>query len=175
MMTIFIIIFTICYFHHITSECPHFVIWHVCFSMLKFKCTVFHILSFWNVWGYDRKCVWCTTAIMCFASNDKINMSNQSKSNKPCVQPRWLFASIELNISFQELDIQNMDLERIELGAFCGIWEIVTLNLENNKLTTLPELCSLKCCLVNLYVGKNDISQLTKHFWRIFKNCKESI
>ena len=102
----------------------------------------------------------------------KIIMSNQSKSNKPCVQPRWLFASIELNISFQELDIQNMDLERNELGAFCGIWEIVTLNLENNKLTTLPELCSSKCCLVNLYVGKNNISQLSKHFLKNFQKLQ---
>ena len=66
-----------------------------------------------------------------------------------------------------------MCLERIEVGVFCGIREISTLNLENNKLTSLPGLCSLKCCLVNLYVGNNNISGLGKNFLKGFKKVQK--
>ena len=66
-----------------------------------------------------------------------------------------------------------MDLERIEDGAFCGIWEMLTLNLGTNKLTSLPDLCSLKCCLVNLYVGNNKISRLSRHFLRNFQKLQK--
>ena len=34
-----------------------------------------------------------------------------------------------------------MDLEHIEVGAFCNLRQISTLNLNENKLQTLPEKC----------------------------------
>ena len=62
-----------------------------------------------------------------------------------------------------------MDLEHIEVGAVCGVREISTLSLGFNKLTSLPPLCSLKCCLVNLEIGYNNISRLGKNFLKGFK------
>ena len=65
-----------------------------------------------------------------------------------------------------------MGLERIEVGAFCGISNISTLNLDFNKLTSLPQLCSLKCCLVKLLIGNNKIVQLSRHFFKCFKKLQ---
>ena len=65
-----------------------------------------------------------------------------------------------------------MGLERIEVGAFCGVGEISLLNLYDNDLKSLPQLCSLKCCLVELQVANNNISRLSKHFLRGFKKLQ---
>ena len=65
-----------------------------------------------------------------------------------------------------------MGLERIEVGAFCGISNISTLDLNFNKLTSLPQLCSLKCCLVNLQIGSNKLLRLSKHFFKGFKKLQ---
>ena len=62
-----------------------------------------------------------------------------------------------------------MDIEHIEVGAVCGVRELSTLSLSFNKLTSLPPLCSLKCCLVNLQIENNNISRLGKHFLKNFK------
>ena len=68
-----------------------------------------------------------------------------------------------------------MHLQRIEVGVFCGLREMSTLNLDNNKLTSLPGLCSLKCCLMNLYVADNNISRLDKHFLKGFRKVQSVI
>ena len=68
-----------------------------------------------------------------------------------------------------------MDLERIEVGAFCGMRGIQKLNLDNNKLASLPELCSLKCCLVVLNVRNNIIIRLSKSFLKGFKKLQKII
>ena len=65
-----------------------------------------------------------------------------------------------------------MNLERIEIGAFCGIRKLSKLVLNYNKLTSLPQLCSLKCCLDNLEVASNSISRLSKHFFKGFKKLR---
>ena len=65
-----------------------------------------------------------------------------------------------------------MGLERIEIGAFCGIQNLSQLVLNGNKLTSLPQLYSLKCCLENLEVASNNISRLSKHFFKGFKKLK---
>ena len=43
------------------------------------------------------------------------------------------------------------------------------LNLNCNKLTSLPQLCPLKCCLVNLLIAHNNITTLSKNFFNGFK------
>ena len=65
-----------------------------------------------------------------------------------------------------------MGLERIEIGAFCGIQNLSQLVLNGNKLTSLPHLYSMKCCLENLEVASNNISRLSKHFFKGFKKLK---
>ena len=63
-----------------------------------------------------------------------------------------------------------MDLKHSEVGAVCGVRELSTLRLGFNKLTSLPPLCSLKCCLANLQIEHNNIPRLGKHFLKGFKN-----
>ena len=65
-----------------------------------------------------------------------------------------------------------MDLEWIEAVAFCGIRDISTLVLSCNKLTSLPWLCSLECCRVNLHIANNNISRLSKYFFKGFKKIQ---
>ena len=65
-----------------------------------------------------------------------------------------------------------MGLERIEIGAFCGISEISKLNLDFNKLTSLPQLCTLKCCLVHLQLGNNKISRIGKNYLKGFRKLQ---
>ena len=62
-----------------------------------------------------------------------------------------------------------MNLKLIANGAFCGVREMSTLNLNYNKLTSLPPMCSLKCCLVNLHIANNDITSLSKTFVKEFQ------
>ena len=76
---------------------------------------------------------------------------------------------VQLGIILQVLRLTNMNLERIEVGAFCGIMEISSLGLYSNKLTSLPQLCSLKCCLATLNMANNKISLLSKNFFKGFK------
>ena len=65
-----------------------------------------------------------------------------------------------------------MNLERIEDGAFCGISRLSTLKLDLNKLTSLPQLCSLKCCLVNLHIEENKLSRINKDLFEGFKKLQ---
>ena len=76
------------------------------------------------------------------------------------------------DVILQGLGFADMGLERIEIGAFCGISEISTLNLEYNKLTSLPQLCTFKCCLMYLNIGNNKISRLNKHYFKGFKTLR---
>ena len=46
------------------------------------------------------------------------------------------------------------------------------LNLNCNKLTSLPHLCPLKCCLVNLLIAHNDITTLSKQFFQQLQKAK---
>ena len=57
-----------------------------------------------------------------------------------------------------------MDLKWIEDGAFCGIPELWNLNLNYNKLTSLPNMCSIKHSLMELQIANNNISRLSKSF-----------
>ena len=72
----------------------------------------------------------------------------------------------------QELHLARMGLEWIEDGAFCGLHEMSTLNLDHNKLTSLPEMCALKCCLIALHITNNNISGLRKDFLKGFEKLE---
>ena len=65
-----------------------------------------------------------------------------------------------------------MGLEHIEVGAFCNLRQISTLNLNENYLQYPPELCALKCCVVTLLVADNNISTLDKNFFRGYKKLE---
>ena len=59
-----------------------------------------------------------------------------------------------------------------EAGAFCGLNEVSTLHLKFNKLTSLPQLCSLKDCLVNLQIGNSKISRWINYSFKGFKKLQ---
>ena len=65
-----------------------------------------------------------------------------------------------------------MGLEHIEVGAFCNLRQISTLNLNDNYLQYPPELRALKCCVVTLLVADNNISTLDKNFFRGYKKLE---
>ena len=62
-----------------------------------------------------------------------------------------------------------MGLELIEVGAFCNLHQVSILYLKDNKLQFLPELCSLKCCLVKLSLSNNWLSNLDDNFFEGYK------
>ena len=72
----------------------------------------------------------------------------------------------------QDLIFAVMDLKWIEDGAFCGIAELSKLNLNYNKLTSLPNMCSIKHSLVDLEIANNNISRLNKTFLKGFKKLR---
>ena len=72
----------------------------------------------------------------------------------------------------QDLGLSAMGLEHIEVGAFCNLRKISILNLNANKLQTLPELCALKCCIEEMFLAKNNISNLSKNVFEGYKKLK---
>ena len=92
--------------------------------------------------------------------------------NMPHGLLQCLIIPVQIYLILQELGLAHMGLERIEAGAFCGISNISTLNLNFNKLTSFPQLCSLRCCLVKLQIRNNKILRLSKHFFKSFKKLQ---
>ena len=72
----------------------------------------------------------------------------------------------------QDLGLSSMGLEHIEAGAFCNLRQLSILNLDDNKLQSLPELCALKCCLTTFSLSYNNISTLSKHFFHGYRKLK---
>ena len=66
-----------------------------------------------------------------------------------------------------------MGIERIGIGAFCGVQQVSRLLLENNKLTSLPSLCPLKCCLMLLLLNNNDIGLVSNDSFKSLKKLRE--
>ena len=103
----------------------------------------------------------------------------QSSPMRPVDSPhkgpvtRKRFPFDDATIMLQELVLADMALKRVDVGAFCGICEISRLNLKHNQLTSPPQLCTLKCCLMDLHIGYNEISRLSKQYFRGFKNLKK--
>ena len=65
-----------------------------------------------------------------------------------------------------------MQLEWIEVGVFCGIRDVSILKVIYDKLASLPQLCLLKCCLLNLWIACNNILRLSKDSLNGFKKLK---
>ena len=80
---------------------------------------------------------------------------------------------VQMYVTLQKLGLALMNLEWIEGSAFCGVRNISELILNYNKLTSLPQLCPLKCCLVVLGIANNHISRLSKHFFKGFKKIRD--
>ena len=79
---------------------------------------------------------------------------------------------MQICVILQELGLGHMGLEHIETGAFCGISEISKLNLNFNKLTSLPQLCTLKYRLVHLQIGYNKITRRSKNYLKGFRKLQ---
>ena len=72
----------------------------------------------------------------------------------------------------QVLIVQTTRLERVEMAAFCGLYQLLELNLANNKLSSAPHLCPLKCSLETLDLARNKISTISKKYLKGFKNLR---
>ena len=72
----------------------------------------------------------------------------------------------------QDLGLSAIGLGHIEVGAFCNLRQLSTLNLNDNKLQSLPELCALKCCLTTLSLSCNNISTLSKNFFMGYRKLQ---
>ena len=59
------------------------------------------------------------------------------------------------------------------MAAFCGLNQLLVLNLANNKLTFAPHLCSVKCSLETLDLSSNKISTLRGNYFKCFKKLKK--
>ena len=66
-----------------------------------------------------------------------------------------------------------MGIERIEIGAFCGAQQISRLLLHQNKLTSLPSLCPLKCRLMCLSLNNNNIGLVSNDSFKGFKKLSQ--
>ena len=72
----------------------------------------------------------------------------------------------------QDLDLSTIGLGHIEVGALCNLSQLSTLNLDDNKLQSLPELCALKCCFTTLSLPYNNISTLSKNMFQGYRKLK---
>ena len=72
----------------------------------------------------------------------------------------------------QNVRLSAMGLAHIEVGAFCYLRQVFRLNLNPNKLQSLPELCSLKCSLVTLLLSYDNLSKISKDFFARYKKLK---
>ena len=66
-----------------------------------------------------------------------------------------------------------MGIERIEIGGFCGAQQISRLLLHENKLTSLPSLCPLKCRLMLLSLNNNNIGLVNNDSFKGFKKLSK--
>ena len=57
-----------------------------------------------------------------------------------------------------------MGIERIAVGGFCCLTNLSCLMLVGNKLVSPPPLCPLKCRIVKLLLGMNNIRKFSKYF-----------
>ena len=71
------------------------------------------------------------------------------------------------------MHLTAMRLERVEVAAFCGLSEFLFLSLDNNKLTSAPPLCSVKCSLEYLDLGYNKISTISKNYLKGFMKLRK--
>ena len=59
------------------------------------------------------------------------------------------------------------------MAAFCGLNQLLVLDLSNNKLSFAPHLCSMKCSLQKLDLEANKISTISKNYLKGFKNLRK--
>ena len=72
----------------------------------------------------------------------------------------------------QKIYLQVMQVRHIDDGAFCGLNQVSELQLSHNHLVSPPPLCPIKCCLQNLQLNNNLISNWGKNFFTGFKKLK---
>ena len=75
----------------------------------------------------------------------------------------------------QELLVQTTRQESVEMAAFCGLDQLLELNLANNRLSSAPHLCTLKCSLETLDLAQNKISTIRKTYLKGFKNLRRIV
>ena len=72
----------------------------------------------------------------------------------------------------QKLFAPSNRLERVEMAAFCGLDQLVSLNLGYNKLSSAPNLCPMKCSLEILYLESNRLSTISKSYFKGLKKIR---
>ena len=72
----------------------------------------------------------------------------------------------------QKIYLQLMQVRHIEDGALCGLNQVSELQLSHNNLISPPPLCPIKCCLKDLQLGNNLISNWSKTYFTGFKELK---
>ena len=85
----------------------------------------------------------------------------------------YMFAMSRFRVMLQKLRLTTMRLEHIEDGAFCYLRQVSLLNLNQNQLQSLPELCALTCCLVTLSLSHNNISNIRKNAFEGYQILEE--
>ena len=71
------------------------------------------------------------------------------------------------------LDLTHMGIERIDVGAFCGLQNVTRLMLSGNRIITPPPVCPLKCCLLELILDNNNTMKFSKIFLKGFRRLEK--
>ena len=72
----------------------------------------------------------------------------------------------------QKLYLPSKSLKHVEIADFCGLRQLLSLNLEENEFTSAPHMCSVKCSLEYLHLEGNKISRISKKYFKDFKKIR---
>ena len=80
---------------------------------------------------------------------------------------------IDCNCMLQELALRSKGIARTAVAAFCGLSQLLVMNLGYNELTSAPHLCPVKYFLEAIHLEHNKISTINKNYLEGFTKLKE--